>query len=140
MWMRISASTSALSDNITLYPTYVRYIRHTHQCASENISAGPSLLNTHCFHVLCLGSVELGTSLIFPALCRRKVPANVLQIPLLNILTNVEKNFRGNFSPPFPPELPKLTIDRPSHSRGFQSLLFDPSSPGDFDRDYRLKA
>ena len=43
MRMRLSASTSALSDNITLYPTYVGYIRHTHRCASENISAWPSL-------------------------------------------------------------------------------------------------
>ena len=28
MWMWISASTFALSDNIALYPTYVGYIRH----------------------------------------------------------------------------------------------------------------
>ena len=48
---------------------------------------------------------------------------------LLSIPTNVGQKFWADFPSPFPPKpAPKLTIDRPSHSREFQSLLFDPSS------------
>ena len=66
MRMRISASTSALYNNIAFYPTYIGKCGYPHRCASANISAWPSLMSTrqlesgvgfssHCIkkHLLC---------------------------------------------------------------------------------------
>ena len=95
--------------------------------ANPSFLDGPNTRQLKCtdLNTLSLREMKICThiSLTF-ALPMYKQVSQLLSIP-----TNVGQKFWADFPSPFPPKpAPKLTIDRPSHSRGFQSLLFDPSS------------